>query len=88
MATAKVLYKSEPVSNVGSLEELLAYVRRELESIEVAFLNTLPKEVEMLHAEPVRVKEGLIVGADGSDWDPGGGQGVYAYYNSTWNKLG
>lgn len=38
--------------------------------------------------EPIKVYEGLTVLADGVNWNPGGGQGVYTYYNSTWNKLG
>lgn len=33
--------------------------------------------------------DGMIAYADGSGWNPGGqGKGIYAYYNSTWNKLG
>lgn len=40
------------------------------------------------HAAPDKVWDGRIVLADGSDWDPGSGQGVYCYYNSTWNYLG
>lgn len=39
-------------------------------------------------AEPTRKWDGLTVLADGTDWNPGSGQGVYTYYNSTWNKLG
>lgn len=31
---------------------------------------------------------GDIVYADGTDWDPGSGAGIYAYYGSAWNKLG
>ena len=43
---------------------------------------------EELHEEPARRYDGLTVMADGTDWNPGSGQGVYAFYNSTWNKLG
>jgi len=31
--------------------------------------------------------DGTLVYADGTSWDPGSGEGFYAYYNSTWNKL-
>lgn len=44
--------------------------------------------LQQLHAEPGKVETGLTVLADGSDWNPGSGQGVYTYYNSQWNKLG
>lgn len=32
--------------------------------------------------------DGVIAYADGTSWNPGSGEGIYAYYNSTWNKLG
>lgn len=32
-----------------------------------------------LHAAPIRPREGQIVVADGTDWDPGSGAGVYVY---------
>ena len=38
-------------------------------------------------AAPAQVFDGLMVYADGTAWDPGSGEGIYAYYNSTWNKL-
>lgn len=30
-----------------------------------------------LHREPSRVKPGMVVLADGTDWDPGSGAGMY-----------
>ena len=36
-----------------------------------------------------KVRDGDIRYADGTNWDPGGtGEGIYAYFNDTWNKLG
>lgn len=37
---------------------------------------------------PKKYEDGDIVLADGANWNPGGGQGFYGYYNATWNKLG
>lgn len=37
-----------------------------------------------LHAEPDRPREGVIVYADGSDWDPGSGAGLYQYRSAAW----
>lgn len=37
---------------------------------------------------PKRVYAGLTVLADGANWDPGAGQGVYTYYAAAWHKLG
>jgi len=36
------------------------------------------------HVEPVRPREGMLVYADGTDWDPGCGAGIYAYVNGVW----
>lgn len=40
-----------------------------------------------LHAEPTRTMEGMVVKADGTNWNPGGGAGVYAYIGGSWVKL-
>ena len=42
---------------------------------------------EILHNEPERVFEGLMVLADGTDWDPGSGIGLYLYIGGAWTKL-
>lgn len=31
--------------------------------------------------------DGVMVYADGTSWNPGSGEGLYAYYNAAWNKL-
>lgn len=78
----------EPISSISGVDELLAYIRRELESIQSAFTIVLPQPLEWMHEEPKKLYAGLTVGADGTDWNPGSGQGVYTYYNSSWHKLG
>ena len=40
------------------------------------------------NAEPVKLYNGLVVYADGTNWNPGSGRGVYAYENGTWKLLG
>lgn len=37
---------------------------------------------------PDKPRTGKFYLADGTDWDPGSGQGVYVYYNGTYNYLG
>lgn len=69
--------------------ELPQFLNQELHNISQEM--TSPKEVitlEMLNSPPTKIREGMIVLADGTNWNPGSGQGVYCYYNSTWNKLG
>jgi len=55
-------------------------------------LNGAPNFNKLILAElneaPSKVITGMTCLADGTNWDPGSGQGVYTYYNSAWNKLG
>ena len=41
-----------------------------------------------LNVVPPRLREGLTVLADGANWNPGAGQGIYTYYAGAWHKLG
>jgi len=41
-----------------------------------------------LHEEPNKLILGMTVLADGTDWNPGSGAGVYSYYGGAWHKLG
>ena len=45
---------------------------------------------KVLHAAPVRYWAGLVVYADGADWNPGSGEGIYRRdkANAAWVFLG
>lgn len=64
---------------IGTQLELLAQVIRVPEVRSV--------QLEPQAAEPAKYQEGLIVYADGSNWDPGSGAGVYVRGSSSWSKL-
>lgn len=69
--------------------EIAKWVFGELARIEQE-LN-FPREFYMLktlNEPPPRTKTGMVVLADGTNWNPGSGAGVYAFYGSAWNKLG
>lgn len=40
------------------------------------------------HAEPIKKDKGLVVYADGTDWNPGSGGGLYEYNGTSWTALG
>ena len=71
-----------------ALESLALYVFDELQKIsnavEVLSILNLP----VTHVAPLRPRDGDTYLADGTNWNPGAGKGVYTYYNSVWNKLG
>jgi hypothetical protein len=63
------------------------WLDRELQAIEQALTMQDFLWLVETNVEPERPREGMIYFADGSDWDPGGGRGIYAYYSGAWNKL-
>lgn len=40
------------------------------------------------NAEPDKLYDGRIAYADGTNWNPGSGQGFYGYYAAAWHFLG
>ena len=44
-------------------------------------------QLQIIGTEPARVRNGMIVYADGAEWNPGSGAGVYAYQSGAWVKL-
>jgi len=69
------------------VEDLPYYLQVEFLKIRSVLRSMVEGGFEVYHAAPDRVWDGRAVLADGSDWNPGSGEGVYVYYNSTWNKL-
>lgn len=69
-----------------SLEDL----RKQLLDLQqrVQILETGPcRKVDFLDVAPTKPREGMIYGADGTNWNPGTGKGIYAYYGGAWVKL-
>lgn len=79
-------YEVEPVPQ--DRINLAEYLRRQLELIAANLQMVSGIQLDELHVEPKKQRTGMIVLADGTDWDPGAGQGVYAYYAAAWHKLG
>lgn len=44
-------------------------------------------QFDVLHAEPLKPQDGQLVFADGVDWNPGGGGGLYQRVGGAWVKL-
>ncbi len=81
-------YKADTPGEIRDFPALMDFLGRELRKVQNAIAASLPEELEELHAVPVKLRSGLVVFADGTDWDPGSGQGVYVYYAAAWHKLG
>lgn len=66
------------------LREEFARLQEALNSAQMGFT------FQVLHAEPARVWAGLVIYADGTDFDPGSGEGLYRRNaaNAAWVFIG
>jgi hypothetical protein len=63
----------------------MEYLQRELAEISYAFTGvTEGRAVPVMYVEPQKPREGMVVYADGTEWDPGSGAGQYLYNGSAW----
>lgn len=67
---------------------LIGWVEREFAAVAQGFFALERVRFVELHVEPDKPRDGDVVFADGTDWDPGGGKGFYGYYTAAWHKLG
>jgi hypothetical protein len=67
--------------------ELVRYIKGELDKISQA-ISSLEHQYPPLHAAPERYSIGYVAYADGTDWNPGAGEGLYVYKSGGWTLLG
>lgn len=66
--------------------EMRQYIDIELRRI-ADRINARELYAPPLAEEPSRPEDGVIVYANGTDWNPGSGEGFYGYENGSWVKL-
>lgn len=79
------VYEPKPIlaNDVPSLQRAVAEELREVAAATVEDLLALAVK----HVEPSKVYIGLIAYADGTDWDPGSGEGMYVYKSGGWTFI-
>jgi len=73
----------------SSPADIPAFLEQELRAIAAA--NAQPSMQLLLsvrHMPPPRLADGVVVLADGVDWNPGSGPGFYGYRAGSWRFLG
>ena len=70
-------------------EEFGVYVVTELKRLGDVLFNQATFRLERTHEAPQRPRGGDVRYADGSNWNPGSGEGIYFFKESTsaWVKL-
>jgi hypothetical protein len=79
------MYRPPEVGQDLEPEEFNLLILEQFREIAQAFAATRPA---VYTSVPVKPYNGLIVIADGTDWNPGSGAGYYGYYNAAWTFLG
>jgi len=81
------MYMPSQMPEVKDLEDLRRYVETEFAAVARSMVEVSAVDLRPIHTVPTRPREGMIVVADGTDWNPGAGKGAYEFKNSLWSKL-
>lgn len=83
-------YSSRLLPRIRSFEDLEVFLGDELLEITKAFGAVENVRLARQHVAPAKVEDGQLARADGTDWDPGDGAGVYYWDGdeSAWVFLG
>ena len=86
MASEALFYKpgKSPDAQEKETKELGLFLERELGRVSDGFTEHYYVKYQVLHVAPDRPREGMTVYADGSNWNPGHGKGVYVWNGSVW----
>lgn len=68
--------------------QLSQFLNNELRSIAAAILRLADGHLDKSNVAPTKPRDGDLRYADGTAWNPGSGQGIYAYYGAAWHFLG
>jgi len=68
--------------------ELRRFLGSELNKIQMAISALSLGHIDKTHVAPAKPREGDIRFADGTNWNPSGGKGIYYYDGAAWKLLG
>ncbi len=67
--------------------ELVRFIQQEFQRIERTFLDYFDAIPQLVHVEPEFPRRGMIRFADGTNWNPGDGAGLYVFTGTRWAVL-
>ena len=79
-------YTPSPVPE--NKDDLIRYLRQELQAIQFAMSAIADGQLDVTTVAPTKPRDGMLRRADGTNWNPGSGAGVYCYYGAAWHFLG
>jgi len=79
-------YQLSPTS-ASTVTDLRGWISNELIRVALAIsTESQTTTIPVINAEPAKPQIGQVVFADGTNWNPSGGRGLY-YYDSGWTKI-
>lgn len=80
-------YTPRSPPSVQTIEDLRLWVEDELRSLAVSINETTVVVLRPVYRAPTKPREGMLVYADGTSFNPGAGKGTYEYKAGAWVKL-
>ena len=73
-----------------SIEEVILWAETQYQKLANIFAELEIDSIRLVvqNAEPAHPRQGHIYYADGTNWNPGSGAGIYYYTGSVWTLLG
>lgn len=68
-------------------KELQRYLREEMNKIAATAAALAAGHLDQTHVAPTKPRDGDMRYADGTDWNPGGGKGLYCHNGSVWTLI-
>lgn len=68
--------------------QLPRFLREELAKLKAAHDAVADGFLPVVYAAPPKPRDGMLRNADGEQWNPGSGPGLYRYGDGIWNFLG
>ncbi|MHB0978399.1 MAG: phage baseplate protein [Minisyncoccota bacterium] len=80
-------YTPAPVSSFTSFEEVSRFLQAELQRISAGISQAESGYQEVFYVAPTKPREGMLAYADGTNWNPGSGAGLYEYVGGAWRRV-
>jgi hypothetical protein len=78
---------SQPPPGPSTTEAATRWVYDEFTRLAMSIAEADQIRLSPMHSPPPKPLTGTLVYADGTDWDPGGGEGLYVFLSGGWTKL-
>ena len=83
----KFIPSRPPDQQTASTADVIEWAKQEFETVARNLQEHDITALKPLHVAPTKPREGNIAFADGTDWNPGSGRGIYEYRGGAWQKL-